>query len=83
MSIKTNTQTVRIDWFDKPVQVQFYDWREGGRWLGGIGYRNEIICCECGSTISLNDLYDAEILVIEPNPVRLLGEWVDISEYMF
>ena len=83
MSVKTNTQTTRIDWFDKPVQVQFYDWREGGRWLGGIGYRNEIICCKCGSTISLNDLYDAEILVIEPNPVRLLGEWVDISEYMF
>ena len=83
MSVKTNTQTIRIDWFDKPVQVQFYDWREGGRWLGGIGYRNEIICCECGSTISLNDLYDAETLVIEPNPVRLFGEWVDISKYMF
>ena len=26
MSVKTNTQTVRIDWFDKHVQVQFYDY---------------------------------------------------------
>ena len=82
MAIKTNTQTVRIDWFDKPVQVQFYDY-DNDVWIGGIGYRNEIICCECGGVVALDELYDAENLVLEPNPVRLLGEWVDISEYMF
>ena len=79
MAIKTNTQTVRIDWFDKPTQVQFYG---NNIWIGGIGYRNEIICCECGEVITLDELYDAENLILEPNPVRLLGEWVDISEYM-
>ena len=83
MDVKINTQTNRIEWFDKPVQIQFYDWRADGRWVGGIGYRNEIICCECGSIISLNDLYDAETLIFEPNPIRFLGDWVDISKYMF
>ena len=82
MAIKTNTQTVRIDWFDKPTQVQFYDY-DNDIWIGGIGYRNEIICCERGGVVALDKLYDAENLVLEPNPVRLLGEWVDISEYMF
>lgn len=82
MSIKTNTQTVRIYWFDKPVQVQFYDY-DNEVWLGGIGYHNEIICCECGEVIALDDLYDAENLVLEPNPICILSKWVDISECMF
>ena len=77
-----NIQTLRIDWFDKPVQVQFYDY-DNGVWIGGIGYHNVIICCECGGISALNELYSPENLILEPNPVRLLDEWIDISEYMF
>ena len=82
MAIKINTQTVRIDWFDKPTQVQFYDY-DNDIWIGGIGYQNIIICCKCGGVVALDELYNAENLILEPNPVRLLDEWVDISEYMF
>lgn len=82
MAVITSTQVVKIDWFAKPVQVKFYD-ADNDRWIGGIGYKDEIICCECGSVIEIADMYDPEILVIEPNPIQILGEWADISEYMF
>ncbi len=76
-----DTTKITVDYFLSPVQVQFYD-ADNDRWIGGIGYKHEIICCECGGVITIADLYNPENLVLEPNPVRILGEWVDISEYM-
>ena len=73
---------VQINYFEKPVQIQFYE-VENDRWIGGIGYKDEIICCECGQVIKLADMYEDEIIAREVNPVRLLGEWADISEYLF
>ena len=82
MSVPIREEIIVIKQFEKPTQVQFYD-ADNDVWIGGIGYKDEIICCECGAVVEIADLYDAENLVIEPNPIRLLGERVDISEYMF
>lgn len=57
--------------FERPTQVKFWD---DGRWIGGIGYRDEIICGCCGGIFEVNEL-------LEDNPngiVRL--PWIDINE---
>lgn len=72
------TDIIRINWFDVPTQVSFYE-LEQDRWIGGIGYHDEIICAECGAIIELEEMYDLEVLDVQPNPVRVLT-WVDISD---
>lgn len=80
--MKIKIDTVKLDWFEKPVQVNFYDF-DNERWLNGIGYKDEIICAECGGIISLEEMYDEEILAVEANPVRAFGgDWVDFSDYI-
>lgn len=79
--LKTKVNTVKIEWFEQPVQVSFYNF-DDDNWMNGIGYRNEIICGCCGAVIPLEDLYDAEMLAIEPQPVRTLSDWVDFSDYI-
>lgn len=70
--MKTKVSTMQFDYFKIPVQVKFYDAKRD-IWLGGIAYKDEIICAECGGVIKISSLY---------GPVQLLGDWVDFSEYI-
>ena len=59
--------------FERPTQVKFWD-ADNERWVGGIGYRGEVICGCCGGIFEVSDL-------LENNPngiVRL--PWIDINE---
>lgn len=59
--------------FEKPTQVMF--WPDGEKkWIGGIGYRNKIICGCCGSVFEVS-----ELLRDNPNGIIQLP-WIDISE---
>lgn len=75
------TQTIQIAQFELPTQVSFYE-LEQNRWLTGIGYRDEIICAECGGIIPLEELYDSEVLAVEPQPIRVFDYWVDFSDFI-
>jgi hypothetical protein len=59
-------------YFDTPTQVIFLeknDYTDEPRKIGGIAFREEIICGECGGIIPIEDIEEIEIL-----------PWVDISE---
>ena len=59
-------------YFETPTQVAFkegLDMTDEPRWIGGIAYRDEIICCECGAVVSTDDV---EQIIELP--------WVSVSE---
>ena len=59
-------------YYDYPTQVIFKDSpdvMDEPRWIGGIAYHDEVICGECGSILSLEDI---EEIIDLP--------WVSISE---
>ena len=57
--------------YERPTQVRWFDDVEGV-WVGGIAYRDEIICGCCGSILKLDEF--------EENEVVELGNWVNIEE---
>ena len=56
--------------FEKPTQVKFWD-ADNERWVGAIGYRDEVICGCCGGVFEVDDLMGDPIVKLP---------WVDISE---
>ena len=66
--------------YDRPMHVVFADLCNEKAWIGGIAYRDEIICGECGAVIDLKELYeDAAELGIK-NPVVEWEDWVSFSD---
>lgn len=61
-------------YFEKPTQVKFWDPDGDNYWIGGIGYRDEIICGCCGSVFKVS-----ELLKDDPNSIIQLP-WIDINE---
>lgn len=66
-------------YFDMPTQVKFWD-TESERYICGIAYCDEIICCECGGVILINELYEFVPNGIEA--IKIFDSWVDFSEYI-
>lgn len=63
--------------FEVPTQVKFYEAAEED-YIGGIAYRNEIICGCCGSVLEISDvIVEAEEEGIEEPIVKL--PWIDIQ----
>lgn len=52
-------------YYEIPTQILFY---EDGEWLGGIAYKDEIICGECGQAMKIE--LNGNIL-----PIKELGSY--------
>lgn len=59
--------------FSVPKQVKFLD-PTLNEWLGGIGYRDEVICGCCGGIFRVEDILENDSNGIVKLP------WVDISD---
>ena len=57
--------------YEKPTQVRWFD-DVDGIWVGGIAYRDEIICGCCGGILELSEFEDGEVFEYE--------DWIDIQE---
>ena len=57
--------------YEKPTQVRWFD-DVDGIWVGGIAYRDEIICGCCGGILELSEFEDGEVFEYE--------DWIDIEE---
>jgi hypothetical protein len=76
--------TEKIEAFDIPTQVKFFDGQffDSEYWLIGIGYKDEIICGCCGSVFPIDQIYevadeaDTEIV----DPIQPYKHWIDFSE---
>ena len=63
--------------FDVPTQVAFWE-SEGGHYVGGIAYGEEIICLCCGGTVEI-----AEVIEFAPEgitPIVVYSDWEDLSD---
>lgn len=68
---------MKYNYFEIPTQVKFWD----GRYIGGIAYRDEIICGCCGGIFGISDIYE-----LAPSKwdngfdyIYRRGEWVKLD----
>lgn len=55
----------KYDYFEAPTQVKFWD----GRYIGGIAYRDEIICGCCGGIFKISDVYEVAPDTLDNDPI--------------
>ena len=58
-------------YYEVPTQVRWFN-ADDKNWIGGIAYRNEIICGCCGSILELNEFEEGEVVEFR--------DWVNIEE---
>lgn len=54
MTVMKGELIMKYNYFEVPTQVKFWD----GRYIGGIAYRDEIICGCCGGIFRISDIYE-------------------------
>lgn len=64
-------------YFEEATQVAYWECI-GGQWLGGIAYKDFVICGCCGGVIKIKEIYDFAPEHIG-NPIRLYDNWENIS----
>lgn len=68
---------MRYNYFDVPTQVRFYD-VDGVKWIGGIAYKDKIICGCCGGLFSIEEIYESAPETLE-EPIKVYKNWVDLN----
>ena len=77
---------VKKMWYEKPTQVRFIDiWNYTGdnkvAYIGGIAYKDELICGVCGEVFSIPEFYDlVDEWKIGAPAVVPYETWIDLSE---
>lgn len=66
----------KYNYFEAPTQVKFWD----GCYIGGIAYRDKIICGCCGGPLKISDVYEFAPDTLEEDPIVVIDSWVDISQ---
>lgn len=65
-------------YFEEATQVMYWE-SIGEQWLGGIAYKDFVICGCCGGVIKIKEIYDCAPEDIE-NPIHCFPNWVDIAD---
>ena len=66
---------MKYNYFEVPTQVKFWD----GCYIGGIAYREEIICGCCGYALDISSIYEFAPDTLEEDPIIPYDNWVDLS----
>ena len=71
---------MKYNYFEVPTQVKFWDVHHirGNHYIGGIAYRNEIICGCCGGIFDISEIYESAPNTLKEDPI-VVYDWVDIS----
>ena len=69
---------MKYNYFEVPTQVKFRD-VDGDHYIGGIAYRNEIICGCCGGIFDISEIYEFAPTDLKEDPIVVYDNWVDIS----
>ena len=70
---------MKYNYFEVPTQVKFWD-VDGDHYIGGIAYRNEIICGCCGGTFNISEIYESAPDTLGEDPIVSYDDWVDIIQ---
>nr|DAV69817.1 MAG TPA: TPL-binding domain in jasmonate signaling [Caudoviricetes sp.] len=65
----------KYNYFEAPTQVKFWD----GCYIGGIAYRDEIICGCCGGIFKISDVYEVAPDTLDNDPIVVYKGWVGLS----
>lgn len=65
----------KYNYFEAPTQVKFWD----ERYIGGIAYRDEIICGCCGGIFKISDVYEVASDTLDNDPIVVYKGWVGLS----
>ena len=66
---------MKYNYFEIPTQVKFWD----GRYIGGIAYRDEIICGCCGGIFRISDVYEVAPDTLDNDPIIVVDGWKAIN----
>lgn len=66
---------MKYNYFEAPTQVKFWD----GCYIGGIAYRDEIICGCCGGIFKISDVYEVAPDTLDNDPIVVYKGWVGLS----
>ena len=66
---------MKYNYFEIPTQVKFWD----GCYIGGIAYRDKIICGCCGGIFRISDVYEAAPDTLDNDPIVVYKGWVGLS----
>lgn len=65
----------KYNYFEAPTQVKFWD----ECYIGGIAYRDEIICGCCGGIFKISDVYEVAPDTLDNDPIVVYKDWVGLS----
>lgn len=65
----------KYNYFETPTQVKFWD----VHYIGGIAYRNKIICGCCGGILDISTIYEFAPDTLEEDPIIPYDNWVNLS----
>lgn len=69
---------MKYNYFEVPTQVKFWDYN-GGHYIGGIAYRDEIICGCCGGIFEISEIYEFAPNELDNYPIVVYNGWVGLS----
>lgn len=69
----------KYNYFSVPTQVKFWD-VDGDHYIGGIAYRNEIICGCCGGIFDISEIYESAPDTLEEDPIVVVNGWKGLSD---
>ena len=69
---------MKYNYFGVPTQVKFWDC-DSGNYLGGIAYRDEIICGCCGDIFDISEIYESAPDALKEDPIVVYDTWVNLS----
>lgn len=70
---------MKYNYFEVPTQVKFWDYFDE-HYIGGIAYRDEIICGCCGSVLEISEIYEAAPNGLDNDPIIVVHGWKDFSD---
>ena len=70
----------KYTYFEVPTQVAYFDYdnQDNPKYVGGIGYKDRIICGCCGGIIDISDIN--EFTPEEYEPIMVYDNWIDIDD---
>ena len=76
--IEKGELTMKYNYFQVPTQVKFWD-APSGHYIGGIAYRDEIICGCCGGIFDITEIYELAPDALKEDPIVVYDTWVNLS----
>ena len=69
----------KYEYFAVPTQVKFWDALIED-YIGGIAYRDEIICGCCGSVFKISEIYEVAPDTLEEDSIVVVNGWKGLSD---